>query len=168
MLKPEDNSIQWQLGETVQTCKYTSVKPWLYEWLYSYLRRLLVDVDGKTPCAVKKGRKRKPPCNWVPVALWRYLASGLSPCALYRTLAEKVGTATLLAALSLEFEVSFSSVQLQKAMTTWSTELKLKASTLHFSISAWAPPQKAETTCNHQAHVERPATKGYDDMKQWN
>jgi hypothetical protein len=38
-----------------------------------------------------------------------------------------------------------SSVQLQKAMTTWSTK----------------------TTCNGQARVKRPATKGYDDMKQW-
>ena len=134
MLEPENHSIQCQLGETVQTCKYTSVKPWLYEWLDSYLRRLLVDVDGKTPCAVKKGRKRKPPCNWVPVALWRYLASGLSPCALYRTLAEKVGTATLLAALSIEFEVSFKigtkvispHFDFSKACMTWRQKKKAK------------------------------------------
>ena len=39
---------------------------------------------------------------------------------------------------------------------------KTLAGALHFSVSAWAPPQKAKTTCNHQAHVERPATKGYD------
>jgi hypothetical protein len=35
-----------------------------------------------------------------------------------------------------------------------------------FSISAWAPPQKAKTTYNDQAQVERPARKGYDNMKQ--
>ena len=44
---------------------------------------------------------------------------------------------------------------------------KILAGALHFSLSIWFPPQKAKMTCNDQARVERPATKGYDDMKQW-
>ena len=64
-------------------------------------------VDGKTPCAARKGRKRKSLRDCVRVTFWRYLTPGLCPSALYRTLARKIGTATLPAALSVEFEVSF-------------------------------------------------------------